>query len=256
MSFISLPTGKLHKKTETRKLKNFPAGYVGKFYRNLANKVNNAVFSECYGRIANDANIPSNDVQKYLLATSDFAKVMQDDINHYVTRDRLNNASFRQGLDLISKNILRCQSPLELLFEDISTFDAQNSVVGSLLRELEIRQKDVASELIKKAPTPGIDLSLQKRLKTLQNDNIGFNKNNSNNNGRLPPPPPSPPSFNNRHRNFLFHHCLHLIHFNKHSIFDHHRLHCPHLLYHHCCCQNQDCDHQQLKLNYQHTLEK
>ena len=100
---------------------------------------------------------------------------MQDDINHYVTRDRLNNASFRQGLDLISKNILRCQSPLELLFEDISTFDAQNSVVGSLLRELEIRQKDVASELIKKAPTPGIDLSLQKRLETLQNDNIGFN---------------------------------------------------------------------------------
>ena len=175
MSFISLPTGKLHKKTETRKLKNFPAGYVGKFYRNLANKVNNEVFSECYGRIANDANIPSNDVQKYLLATSDFAKVMQDDINHYVTRDRLNNASFRQGLDLISKNILRCQSPLELLFEDISTFDAQNSVVGSLLRELEIRQKDVASELIKKAPTPGIDLSLQKRLETLQNDNIGFN---------------------------------------------------------------------------------
>ena len=95
MGFISLPTGKLHKKTETRKLKNFPAGYVGKFYRNLANKVNNAVFSECYGRIANDANIPSNDVQKYLLATSDFAKVMQDDINHYVTRDKLNNASFR-----------------------------------------------------------------------------------------------------------------------------------------------------------------
>ena len=237
-------------------MKNVPAGYVGKFYRNLASNVNNAVFSECYGRIVNHANIPSNDVQKYLLATSDFPKVMQDDINHYVTRDRLNYASFRQGLDPISKNILQCQSRLERVFEYISTFDVQNSIVGSLLQELEIREKDVASKLIKKAPTPGIDLSLQKRLETLQNDNIGFNKNNSNNNGRLPPPPPSPPSFNNCHHNFLFHHCLHFIHFNNHSIFNHHCLHSPNLLYHHCCCQNQDRDHQQLKLNYQHTLEK
>ena len=40
------------------------------------------------------------------LATSDFAKDMQTDINHYVTRDRINNASFRQKLDPISKNIL------------------------------------------------------------------------------------------------------------------------------------------------------
>ena len=46
MNFISLPTGKLHKKTETKKLKNFTAGYVCKFYRNLANNVNNAVTSD------------------------------------------------------------------------------------------------------------------------------------------------------------------------------------------------------------------
>ena len=39
MSFISLPTGKLYKKRETRKLKNFAAGYIGRFYRNLANNI-------------------------------------------------------------------------------------------------------------------------------------------------------------------------------------------------------------------------
>ena len=65
MSFISLPTGKLHKRTKTKKLKNFPAGYVGKFYRNLANNVDSAVSSDFYGRIANDANIPSSGIQKY-----------------------------------------------------------------------------------------------------------------------------------------------------------------------------------------------
>ena len=79
---------------------------------------------DLYGRIANDADIPSEDVQKYLLTTSDFAKSMQTDINHYVTRDKIDNASFRQKLDPISKNILRRQKPLELAFEGISTFDA------------------------------------------------------------------------------------------------------------------------------------
>ena len=54
-----------------------------------------------------------------------------------VTRDSINDASFRQKLELISKNILRRQNPLELVFEDISTFDAENPIVGSLLRELK-----------------------------------------------------------------------------------------------------------------------
>ena len=63
------------------------------------------------------------------MATSDFVKSIQTDIKHYVTRDRINDASFRQRLDPISKNILRRQNPLELVFEDISTFDAENPIV-------------------------------------------------------------------------------------------------------------------------------
>ena len=42
MSFISLTTGTLYKKPEKKRLKNFPAGYVGRFYRNLADNVNNS----------------------------------------------------------------------------------------------------------------------------------------------------------------------------------------------------------------------
>lgn len=59
---------------------------------------------------------------------------MQNDINHYLTRDRINDANFRQKLDPISKNILRRQNSLELLFEDISAFDAENPINGSVLR--------------------------------------------------------------------------------------------------------------------------
>ena len=107
MGFYSLPTGKLHKNTKDIRLRTFPAIYMGSFYRNLADNVDNFLGSDFYGRIASDANIPPEDVQKYILATSDSAKGMQTDINHYVARDRINNASFRQKLDPISKNILR-----------------------------------------------------------------------------------------------------------------------------------------------------
>ena len=59
---------------------------------------------------------------------SDIAKGMQTDINNYATRDRTNNASFSQKLDPIKNNILIRQNPLELVFEDISTFSAKNPI--------------------------------------------------------------------------------------------------------------------------------
>ena len=104
--------------------------------------------SDFYEQITNDYNTPSEDVQKYILATSDFTNGMQTDINHYVTKDRINNASFRQKLDLISKNILRRQNSLELVFDDISTLDAGNPIVGSLLKEVDVVKKDLVSNLL------------------------------------------------------------------------------------------------------------
>ena len=53
-------------------------------------------------------------MQKFILATSDFAKGIQTDMNHYVTRDKINDAIFRQKLDSISKSILRRQNPVKL----------------------------------------------------------------------------------------------------------------------------------------------
>ena len=40
--FYLLPTNKLYMKEDTKQLKNFPAGYVGSFYRNLANNIKNS----------------------------------------------------------------------------------------------------------------------------------------------------------------------------------------------------------------------
>ena len=82
-----------------------------------------------------------------------------------MTKDRINNMSFRQTLDPLSKNIIRRQNPLELVFEDISTFDAENPIVGSLLKELDVGKKYIASELIKKTPRPpGVNFATRKRF--------------------------------------------------------------------------------------------
>ena len=83
---------------------------------------------------------PGENVQNYLLATSNFGKSMQDDINMHVTCGRLNNAILGQKLNPTAKFIFRRQKPLELVFKDISNFDAQNPMIGSLLKELEKHQ--------------------------------------------------------------------------------------------------------------------
>ena len=62
MSFISLPMGKRYKKPEKVKLKNFPAGYIENFYRNLADNIDDFLGSDFYGKIANNRDIPSEDV--------------------------------------------------------------------------------------------------------------------------------------------------------------------------------------------------
>ena len=94
---------------------------------------------------------------------------MQTDINHYVTRDRINDASFRQKLDPISKNIIRRQNPLELVFEDMSTFDSENPIVGSLLRQIDIKKKQSESDFIKPLPGhPGKEFEIKKRLDKLR----------------------------------------------------------------------------------------
>ena len=65
-----------------------------------------------------------------------------------MSREIVNDASFRQKLDPISKNILRRQNPLGLVFKDISTFDAENLIVGSLLREIDLKKNSLTAILL------------------------------------------------------------------------------------------------------------
>ena len=180
----------------------------------LTNNVGTFMGSDIYGGITNDSNILSEYIQKYVLSTSDFAKGMQTGISHYVTRDRINNASFRQKLDTISKNTIGRQNPLELVFENILTFGAKSPIVGSLLKEVDVGKKDIASELIKKAPRPAIfDDYLKDRLNKLKDRPEP--KDNDDNNLSSPPSPH-----------------FHLLHHHHNHLQDHHH-HCLLFFHHH-----------------------
>ena len=44
-------------------MKNFPAGHVARFYRNLADNLENLLGSDFYGQITNNCNVPPENVQ-------------------------------------------------------------------------------------------------------------------------------------------------------------------------------------------------
>ena len=91
------------------------------------------------------------------------------------------------------------------MFEDLKYFDAQNPVIGNLIKKTDIGKKKDLSKTLKGA-LGIIDLELRMRLNRLRDDetfnpdsnnnnnnNSDNNNNNDNNHNLLPPPPPSPP---------------------------------------------------------------
>lgn len=95
----------------------------------------------------------------------------------YITKDRPSKTSYCRKLDQMLKNLLRRQNPLELVFKDISTFDSQNLINESLVKETEIRENDTASELVK-ITLNLLDIELHLKLNNLEklNDSLDGKK--------------------------------------------------------------------------------
>ena len=123
---LSTDTDKFHRKTETKKVTNFPASYVDRFYRNLGNDFDSAVNSDFYGRNPKD----TEDVQKSVLANSNFAKGMQYQRIFFEVK--------------IRRNFFAC----------FRTCDAKNLGICSFLKELDTGRKFIVSDHVGKAPRP------------------------------------------------------------------------------------------------------
>lgn len=138
--FISLPGNRIHKKSETKRL-NLPSNFVESFYKDWLDRIDFSQETNFQQQFVNEPL--SEDVRNFILATSDFGEEMQGEQDLYVTIKRLNEASFKRRLEPISKNILRNKSPIGLSFKDVKHFDVQNSVIGSLLKEVGIGENNI-----------------------------------------------------------------------------------------------------------------
>ena len=80
------------------------------------------------------------DLQKYLLATEDLNKTIQDSLQLAVIHGKLNDAAVVRHVserndpnyNFFKKN----DNPLDVLYKEQARFDVQNSVIGSLLKEI------------------------------------------------------------------------------------------------------------------------
>ena len=152
-------------------MNNLTSNYSRLFYKDRTNNVDVDLPSTVANKILAEGQPLTDDIKNFLLGTNDYARGIQSDIELYVTRGRHNQASFRSKLDRIEKSIWRTENPLALLFKDVANFDAQNPVIGSLLREIDSGKRSTNSDLIKKllSKAPGInDTILLQRFKNLK----------------------------------------------------------------------------------------
>ena len=79
------------------------------------------------------------DLQKFILATSDLGNELQEDINEIPGGDeKFNNAVLRRALDLKNNDLFRNPQPITLLFNDVERFHQQNPIIGKLASQINV----------------------------------------------------------------------------------------------------------------------
>ena len=199
MSYYSLPCVVLNEKKEVKKLNNLSSNYSRLFYKQQAQDLDEDLPSLIAQQVVGADSQPLiDDVQKFLLGTSEYANDIQSDIDLFVTRGRFNETSIRHKLDPIEKSVWRTENPLALLFKDVAKFDAENPIIGSLLREIDLAQTGKNSDLIKKQLSKAPDINdtiLIQRFKKFKETPAVFNNSDDDDDNNKPPKPfgPAPP---------------------------------------------------------------
>ena len=100
--FISLPRNRIHKKEETKKL-NSASNFVEPFYKDFLDSIDFSQDNDFQQQLVN--NPLTEDVRKFLLATSNFGEEIQGELDLCITNNRLNEASFRRSSTRFQKTL-------------------------------------------------------------------------------------------------------------------------------------------------------
>ena len=115
-----------------------------------------------------DAVKNREDLQKWILATSDFGRELQQDINETTGGDeKFNNTVLRRALDLKSDELFRNPQPISLLFNDVEKFHQQNPIIGKLATQINV-SKLSERDLVKRRLLEGEISKIEDRLYNLK----------------------------------------------------------------------------------------
>ena len=127
ISYLSLPFG-LIRKVEKIKLdlpKNYGASQYTKRLPYISRK--DPSFQNSIIDIVNNRS----ELRKFLLATSDYSRNIQENINSVVAGGKLNQAVVSRVLDQKNKDVFEPPTLLSITFKDGKKIDIQNPILGN-----------------------------------------------------------------------------------------------------------------------------
>ena len=136
-----------------------------------------------------DAVKNREDLQKWILATSDFGRELQQDINEITGGDeKFNNAVLRRALDLKSDGLFRNPQPISLLFNNVEKFHQQNPIIGKLATQINV-SKLSEKDLVKRKLLVGEISKIEDRLYNLKYGKVNKDNDNDSDDDEPPKPP-------------------------------------------------------------------
>ena len=136
-SYIQVPFGYRHvlKPTQFVSPKNPETHYLDRIGY-ISNKEDPVVENNILDAVKN-----REDLQKYILATSDFGHELQENINQITGGDeKFNNAIVKRALDLKNEDLFRNPQPITLLFNNVEKFHLQNPIIGKLATQINAKK--------------------------------------------------------------------------------------------------------------------
>ena len=104
-----------------------------------------------------------DDLKKWLLATSNYGKEIQQDLNAIVGHDeKFKNAIVRHALDLKDEAIFCNLNPINVTFSDMKKIDQINPVIGKLAsqaKESKLIDYKLTKKLLEKGEADELQLS-------------------------------------------------------------------------------------------------
>ena len=77
-------------------------------------------------------------MKRWILATSDYDRELQEDLNAIVGYDeKFNNAIVRHALDRKDASVMQIPNPLNVTFRDVKKFDMQNPITGKIATQVK-----------------------------------------------------------------------------------------------------------------------